>query len=35
VEERLAREMQFDPDMWVVEIEAPQEAVHYLPLASE
>lgn len=35
VEERLTREMRFDPDMWVVEIEAPREAAHYLPLARE
>lgn len=35
VEKRLAREMRFDPDVWVVEVEMEAEADAYLALAEE
>jgi hypothetical protein len=35
VEKRLEREMRFDPDVWVVEIETVGEVSGYLLLASE
>lgn len=34
VEKRLAREMRFDPDVWVVEVEMDSEAETYLALAA-
>lgn len=35
VEQRLSREMRFDPDVWVVEIETAREVADYLELASD
>lgn len=35
VEKRLEREMRFDPDFWVVEVEMAGEAGAYLALASD
>ena len=35
VEKRLEREMRFDPDVWVVEVEMAAEAADYLALASD
>ena len=35
VEQLLDREMRFDPDLWVVEIETNLETENYLALASE
>jgi len=35
VDKLLAREMRFDPDVWVVEVETGREISDYLALASE
>lgn len=35
VDKRLEREMRFDPDFWVVEVEMAAEAEAYLALASD